>query len=196
MYEELKSKADQSPHDRRQWLQKASIAGASVIAGVAGFGVWHWQRQRAETPEQNGRSTDGLSALWALSLPGIDGKTIALDDFKGKPLLVNFWATWCPPCVTEMPLLQRFYDEMQPKGWQIVAIAVDQAPNVAKFVERTLLRFPIGIAGMEAIGLSRTLGNLGGGLPFSLVIASDGTLVQRKLGEIKEPDLANWRQIA
>jgi thiol-disulfide isomerase/thioredoxin len=183
---------------KRQSLQKIGLMAAAVGAGVAGSAFWRSRERAAERVPSLAPSAEaaaGEAGLWALRLPSASGATIDFSAFRAKPLLVNFWATWCPPCVTEMPLLQRFYQEVSPKGWQIVGIAVDQLPNVSKFIEREKITFPIGIAGMEAIALSKALGNLAGGLPFTLVFGSGGVLVQRKLGEVKAADLALWRQI-
>ena len=116
-----------------------------------------------------------------------------MRSFHGKPLLLNFWATWCPPCVEEMPLLDRFFAENSGKGWQVLGLAVDQVAPVTRFLQHTPVRFPIALAGLAGTDLSRTLGNSGGGLPFSVVFDAAGAIAQRKMGQLAPQDLQQWR---
>ena len=118
-----------------------------------------------------------------------------MRQFAGKPLLLNFWATWCPPCIDELPLLDAFFKQNRNNGWQVVGIAVDQLSAVQSFLQRTPLQFPIAMAGMEGIELSRSLGNLSGALPFTLVLGSKGAVLHRKMGRISDQDLAAWSHL-
>ena len=115
-----------------------------------------------------------------------------MAGFRGRPLLVNFWATWCPPCVREMPELDRFSRDFAGRGWRVVGVAADQAGPVLEFLRRTPVSFPIGLAGFAGVELSRKLGNLSGALPFSLLLAADGRVLHRKLGETRFDELASW----
>ncbi|MET4579206.1 TlpA family protein disulfide reductase [Ottowia thiooxydans] len=169
-------------NDRRRWL----LAGAvGVGAAVAGAGL-AWQRfqPHEQTPDN----------FWELSFPShLEGAApLLLAQFKGKPLLVNFWATWCPPCVEELPLLNRFYNENKANGWQMVGLAVDKVEPVKRFLTQRPLDFPVGMAGMEGTDLARSLGNEAGGLPFTVVFGAEGRVVQRKIGQVHEPDLKAW----
>jgi thiol-disulfide isomerase/thioredoxin len=111
-----------------------------------------------------------------------------MADFRGKPLLLNFWATWCPPCVEEMPLLDTFYQQKD-RGWQVLGLAVDQAPAVQKFLQRLPVSFPIGMAGLAGVDLSRALGNATGGLPFTVVFSPEGEVAHRQIGKLTSVDL-------
>ena len=171
------------PHDRRRWLQYA-VAGAAAAAG-AGWAWWKYQPHAVQ---------DGaLDSLWSLTFDRPEGGSLAMASLRGKPLLVNFWATWCPPCVEELPLLDAFFNENRSNGWQVVGLAIDQPSAVRTYLTRLPLKFPVGLAGLEGTALGRSLGNETGGLPFTVVIAPDGRLIERKMGQLVAADLARLK---
>ena len=175
-----------------------TIGGFMAVAGLAGVGT-AWWTSRTHIGFDNtgsGASTDAASdALWRLSFATPDGKTLAMNTLRGKPLLLNFWATWCPPCVEELPLLERFYQENKGRGWQVLGLAVDQPSAVRKWLQTKPLSFPVGMAGLDGTELSKSLGNLAGSLPFSAVFSTTGTLLQRRTGKLTAEDLALWMQL-
>lgn len=124
------------------------------------------------------------------------GGQLGLDTFRGRPLLLNFWATWCPPCVSELPLLDRFQRDQPSGGWQVAGLAVDNLSPVLEFLAKHPVTFPIGLAGAGGIELARDLGNRDGALPFTAVFDRSGALVTRKLGVIKPADLQQWERSA
>jgi thiol-disulfide isomerase/thioredoxin len=167
---------------RRRWL----FAGVAGAAAAAGFGLAWRNGHVGPAP------LAPLQALWELDFATPQGRRLAMRSFQGKPLLLNFWATWCPPCVEEMPLLDRFFAENSSKGWQVLGLAVDQMAPVTRFLQRTPVRFPIALAGLAGADLSRTLGNTGGGLPFTVVFDAAGAIAHRKMGQLTPQDLQQW----
>jgi len=127
--------------------------------------------------------------IWTLRFPRPQGGELVLAQLRGAPLLLNFWATWCPPCVREMPALDRVHREFAPRGLAVVGLAIDAPTPVREFLVRTPVGYPIGLAGFEGTELSRRLGNDRGALPFSVLFGADGAIRQRKLGEATEDDL-------
>ncbi len=164
----------------RRW----SLAVVAAVAAAAGAGVAWWRFQPGAAD---------LTGFWERSFDTLDGGQLPLASLRGKPLLVNFWATWCPPCIEELPLLSRFYEENQASGWQLLGLAVDQLEPVKRFLARTPVSFPVAMAGLSGVDLTRQLGNEAGGLPFSVVFDAQGKLRHRKIGQVKPADLAAWR---
>lgn len=162
--------------------------GVAAVAGLAGAG-WAWWRFQPHAVE------DGtLQALWQHTWEDPNGQPVVMQHFKGRPLLLNFWATWCPPCVEEMPLLNAFYHERRSEGWTVLGLAVDQPSAVRQFLQRLPVDFPIGMAGLGGTELSKRLGNATGGLPFTVVLDARGEIAHRKIGQVKPGDLAAWVQ--
>lgn len=170
---------------RRRWL----VGGVALAA--AGSGAWlAWNQSQGMT--SNDAAVD---AFWQLQLVQPDGSALALSSLRNRPLLVNFWATWCPPCVRELPLINRFAqaNREQADGIQVLGIAVDQAAAVSKWLARQPLDFPVALAGAGGVSLTRSLGNINGGLPFTILFNAQGQPMQRKIGEISEQELAQWQ---
>jgi thiol-disulfide isomerase/thioredoxin len=131
--------------------------------------------------------------FWGSRFKAVDGSDLSPSGWFGKPLLVNFWATWCPPCVKELPEINQFYNEAKGRGWQVLALALDQMEPVQAFLQKTRLDFPVALAGAQGLSLVRALGNESGGLPFSVAFDYGGTINWRRLGVTT---LADLRELA
>jgi thiol-disulfide isomerase/thioredoxin len=162
-----------------------------TLAAAAGVGGGWWRMRTSAAAEAEAASAAGID-IWPMKFPTPLGTPLDLAPLRGKPLLLNFWATWCPPCVGELPLLDRFHREHAALGWQVVGLAVDSDAPVREFLGKQPVGFPIGLAGMEGVSLARSLGNAGGALPFSVIFDSAGRVAARKLGAIAPQELTHW----
>ena len=167
--------------------RQALMAGVGVAAAATGAG-WAWWRKG----QGGGELSVSEEAFWVQRFDQPGGGELLVSPLRGKPLVLNFWATWCAPCVKEMPLLDAFHREHLAKGWQVVGLAVDGPTPVREFLLKLPVGFPIGLAGLNGVDLARSLGNESGGLPFSVVFDKRGSAVFRKLGTITPEDLGAW----
>ena len=124
-----------------------------------------------------------------VALENLEGGTNRIADWAGKPRLVNFWATWCAPCLREIPLLKSLQDAQQPPGLQVIGIAHDEMPAVREYAVETQFNYPVLVGELEAVAAAQAYGVELMALPFTLVISGDGELVNAHIGEI-EPDEA------
>ena len=162
--------------------RRALLVGALAVAAAAvGAGVAWWRPRRTA-------SQDGAAVL-AMVLPDPDGNEQPLAQWRGKVLVVNFWATWCAPCREEMPQFVAAQARDGSKGVQFVGIAVDDVDKVRVFAREIGLNYPTLIGGYGAIELSRTLGNDLAALPFTIVLDRQGRVVHTQLGPLKAAKL-------
>lgn len=166
--------------------RKMLMAGVAAAAGLAGAGVAWWRL----TPEAESQADS--QAFWQSQFDRPEGGALSAQDFKGRPLLLNFWATWCPPCVEELPLLESIWRENKSNGFQIVGLAIDQPSSVRRFLAQNPLTFPIGLAGLTGTELGRSLGNSVAALPFSVLFDARGQVLAKKMGKLEPHDLSDW----
>lgn len=171
---------------RRGW---AAAATGLALAGIGGGLAWRTSQRQALA------LSDAEQQFWRQQFTQPDGRTLASASFKGTPLLLNFWATWCPPCIDELPLLNAFFTRNKANGWQVLGLAVDQAGPVNRFLSQSPLVFPVALAGFPGIEVSKSLGNLSGGLPFTVVFNAAGQVVHRKMGRLTPDDLHAWPRL-
>ena len=155
---------------------------ASALAAGAGFGAWHWW---------NGRDT-GQVARADLAFRDLDGQPRTLADWRGKLVLLNFWATWCTPCLKEIPLLVETQREHGPRGLQIVGVAMDEVDAVKAFAQRLQMNYPTMVGKGEIAAAMDELGDELGAFPFSVLIAPDGRILDRRSGDLSREEIAQW----
>lgn len=155
-------------------VSRRTVILAGVGASALGGSLALWKH----------RSSGARHPLYASRFATPEGGgDLVMAAFLGRPLLLNFWGTWCPPCVREMPLLDSFQRRQGSRGWQVVGLAVDAPAPVREFLRSRPSAFAIGMAGFEGMALIRSLGNDGGALPFSALFDADGRLRGTHLGE-------------
>ncbi|CAB3705218.1 Thiol-disulfide oxidoreductase ResA [Paraburkholderia phenoliruptrix] len=171
-------------------------AVVAVIAAASGMLAYHWLNGNAPSRSDN----DGVSKvahggqpayresavaqLWAAPVTTAGGKPESLTVFKGRPIVVNFWASWCGPCVEEMPALSQLQRDYANKGIQFVGLGVDSEKNVQTFLQKVKVAYPVYVTGFGGADLARAFGNTAGGLPFTVVIDAKGDIRSTKLGQI------------
>ena len=165
---------------------RRTVVGALGLAALGAGVTAAWMQMRKDTAQA---VTASAPDFWNLKWATPQGGALAMASFAGRPLLINFWATWCPPCVEELPLINTFYQENKANGWQVLGLAVDKAAPVHAFLDKTMLAFPVGMAGFGGTELSRTLGNLTGALPFTVAMDAKGNVLLRKMGQVTAGEL-------
>jgi thiol-disulfide isomerase/thioredoxin len=173
-----------SNHRRRGLLAAVASVATLVGAGLA------WRNSQLDAVVHSAEA-----GLWGLEFATLQGGSMRMATLRGKPLVLNFWATWCPPCIEELPLISGFYQQKSSKGWQVLGLAVDQPEPVKRFLAHTPVTFPVVMAGMSGIELSRSLGNLSGALPFTVVLGSNGQVSYRKMGKVTADDMRHWIEV-
>ena len=162
------------------------LAGVGMAAGLAGA-LLAWQRFQPQ-----GVMDEAVQNFWLQEFEKPEGGTLSFQSMRGKPLLVNFWATWCPPCIEELPLIDAFYNQNKSKSLQVIGLAVDQPSMVRRYLTQKPLSFPVGLAGFNGTELGRTLGNAQSVLPFSVIFDAKGRLLAQKAGKLDQSDLEAW----
>ncbi len=118
------------------------------------------------------------------------GEFVTPEDFSGKTLLINFWATWCTPCRREMPMLVDLQAEYGPEGLQVVGIALDDVQSVRDFVKKYGISYPILVGEADVMATSAAYGNVEGVLPYSVLVDKDGIIRWQYTGEIQRDDVS------
>jgi peroxiredoxin len=162
---------------------KWGIVGAAAVIAL-GVGLYFGARIRSEAPASN-----TAAGLLGTTLPDAEGREQRLDQWKGKVLVVNFWATWCVPCREEMPQFVKTQRDMGGRGLQFVGIAIDQPDKIRQFADELGLNYPSLVGGYGALELSKSLGNKVMALPFTVILDRQGGIAYTQMGIVKAEKL-------
>jgi peroxiredoxin len=171
----------------------ALIIVIAIVGAALGFLAGGWIRPMQTPPQRDAPAALRIGdAMPDATLPGLDGKPRSLAEWRGKLVLVNFWASWCAPCREEMPLLDATQKRLAAKGLQIVGIANDNASATREFLAKTPVGYPILVDDPEHGDLSERLGNSRDVLPYTVLVGRDGRIVARRPGNFSESALDAW----
>ena len=170
---------------------KLLLGGALLVVLAAGG----WYTASLLLPQQQGTinlTGAGVQTLPEFSFTDLEGVTRHSSEWHGRPLVINFWATWCPPCRKEMPLFIEMQEQYRAKGVQFIGIAIDDADMVRDFRDVYGINFPLMTGGTDAVKLANTLGNRFDTLPFTAIFDRDGTTRYIQAGEVTKASLERY----
>ena len=161
------------------------LAGLALLAAVVVYQLGLTEKSAETRPA----ATTPALPIFELTLADLKGQAQSLGQWRGKVLIVNYWATWCAPCREEMPGFSRLQDKYRDKGVQFVGISIDTADKIIEFQKTTPVTYPLLIGDITVMENSAKLGNKRQALPFTAVFDSDGRLAASKLGRFSESEL-------
>ena len=166
--------------------QFALLAAIGLGLGAVISGVYQWRQHHHEVlPDSHGIYTQ----IPDFTLPNLDGNPWRAEEWRDKILVINFWATWCPPCQEEMPLFVKLQEQFADKNVLFVGIAIDDKQAVQDFVDTHGIEFPILLGEDKALELSTQLGDRFNTLPYTVVADRGGKILLRKAGQMTETRL-------
>ncbi len=157
-------------------MKQTTVLIIAAFVALAG-GIWLQNKTQPETPRDAMELPDYL-------LPDLTGNERSLSEWRGKIVIMNFWATWCPPCREEIPEFVALQQEYQDQGLQFVGIAIETKESVEKYLDFVDINYPVLIAGDQGIILTQQWGNSAGILPFSLIFNQQGQMIHRQSGQL------------
>ncbi|BAN36587.1 thioredoxin [Sulfuricella denitrificans skB26] len=155
-------------------------AGAAVALATVYFAVPKQPKQVATSVA----ASPEISAepVFAASFKDLDDKLQPLEQWRGKVVVLNFWAPWCPPCREEMPDFIKLQDKYRERGLVFIGVALDEKIKVQAFADEIGVNYPVLLGEMEAVDLAKKIGNRLGGLPFTVVIDRNGKIIASEVG--------------
>ncbi len=173
----------------RRSASNVAAIGFGAFALIIGLALAY---RYYEPPPPPAGAPIAAAPLFAHTFDNADGQPQALTQWQGALLVVNFWATWCAPCIEEMPDFAKVQSEYAHRGVTVIGLAIDNAGDVRRFRDELKLELPLLIAGPAGSELARQLGNPSGALPYTVLIDPSGQVVRAKLGRLHAKELRSW----
>jgi len=173
---------------RRRRILFGMVALVALAAGVMvsrGY-LQYWYLHFRDVGTGLGQAAEPLPPF---TLEDMNGIAHPIDEWSGKVRVINFWATWCPPCREEIPMFLELQEQYGDLGLQFIGIALDQSDAVASYRDEMLIDYPLLLGGRAALDLMGRLGNLAGVLPYSVVVDRDGYIRDHKMGAYQHDEL-------
>ena len=174
-------------------MQRVIFVLGTTVAVCAGYAGYLLQKQNRAPGPPGVTAAPAASVtrepLTHWSFNDLEGRERHMSEWSGKVLVVNFWATWCPPCRKEIPTFMALQDRYAAAGVQFVGIALDRVDAVSQYVAENNMNYPVLVGEAAVADYMRALGNTIGALPFSVLIGRDGTILATQQGEWHEPDI-------
>jgi thiol-disulfide isomerase/thioredoxin len=173
-------------------VNRLAIAALVVGAAAAGATAYLAFQQRARPPVQSSIPAESKPAVLADRVPEFkladrDGTQRSLADWRGKSLIVNFWATWCAPCRREIPLLGELQRQYGPAGFQVIGIAADYRDKVVAYADSAGISYPLLIGEQDALDAAAAFGIQVVGFPFTVFSDASGRIITCHVGELTRP---------
>lgn len=163
-----------------------------LLAALAGAALWRLNAEPEGPPPRL-----SAKALYSVAFQEPGGGPHSLNEFRGKLLVLNFWATWCPPCRAEMPGFSRLQSRWADRNVQFVGLTGDDPDKVERFLRARPVTYPVFLGGAVADDWARRLGDVEGGLPYTVILSPDGLVLHEKVGLYSEDRLdADLRRLA
>ena len=172
-------------------ISRPGLAGLIIVSACMGYVLFHYQQERVRQSAPQTTAQVDLSAAVApivghqrpdFSLPDLDGQMRSISEWDGKVIALNFWATWCPPCLKEVPEFVSLQSRYQAQGLQFIGIALQKPEEVREFVTEHKVNYPILAGELEVIKLAEAYGNHIGALPYTVIIDRNGQIAHVKPG--------------
>lgn len=177
-------------------LQRAAVIAVVVVSAAAGFSFYQHNKQSGDySPGYAGNTSSGRDAALigtarpAFSLPDLQGRERHISDWDGRVIALNFWATWCPPCLKEIPELIKLQTEYEGRGLQIIGIALQKPAEVIEFAREHGMNYPLLAGEMPVVRIAEDYGNDIGALPYTVVIDRQGRIAFIKRGPVTDAEM-------